>query len=778
VDLSVAAHAAEHEGGTDKRRYIPVPIQVAYGSMTIVVVLGVAAVIWRPALLQSTAFAGWGVTVFELVGSVLCLAAAAYERRFRLIAIILGSALLAWTLGDLVVTLESIGGGSGAPLSLADPFYLLFYPLAYVAVVLLAQRELGHMATPNWLDGAVAGCGAGAMCAAFVFIRIVPVEGSRIGTLVNLIYPVGDVLLLALVVGCTALLPGPKDRAWILVAVACAVNAAGDTANLFPGGQAGTGAAGTIDAIAWPVAILLLSLAVWQRPRRVELTGPPRTAGFTLPGLAALGGLGILITATQRAVGTVTIILATGTLVLVGIRLALSVHGLRKVTIERISQSITDELTGLGNRRHLFDILDAYFEGRANGSPVPDTLAFIYLDLDRFKEVNDSFGHSAGDELLRQLGPRLVQSLRDTDVLVRLGGDEFAIVLLGADAAYATSVAERVATGLEERFALEMVSSSIGASMGIALAPQDASSSHELLRCADVAMYRAKVAGSTFAVYDRDIDDGGNLLRLAEELREAVAEGAFELLFQPQLDLYVGTVCSCEALLRWPHPRLGTVPPLKFLPIAEEAGLMAPITAWVLDRALAQCAAWRAAGRTSVVSVNISPSNLLDDGFVDLVAELLDRHRLAPEALVLEITETCIISDYSRSRAVLGQLAATGVVMSVDDFGAGFTSLAYLSDLPVGELKLDREFITGLGTRRRERELVRATIDLGHALGLRVVAEGVEDRESLDLLATLGCDVAQGYFISRPVPAEELDFDIGASIDSAGERRQLVHPGS
>jgi diguanylate cyclase len=242
-----------------------------------------------------------------------------------------------------------------------------------------------------------------------------------------------------------------------------------------------------------------------------------------------------------------------------------------------------------------------------------------------------------------------------------------------------------------------------------------------------------------------------------------VEEKQFLLHYQPQLDLRTGEITAVEALLRWPNPRLGMIPPLKFLPVAEEAGLMPSLTALVLDGALAQCAAWRKDSHPVAISVNVSASNLLDPGFADMVARLLERHGVPPEALVLEITETCIISDYDRSRQVIEDLRDLGLVVSIDDFGAGFTSLAYLGDLAVGELKLDRIFVTGLASeeRSRDRALIRSTIELAHALRLRVVAEGIEDSDTLGLLAELRCDVAQGYFIGRPVPAEQLRFRSG-----------------
>lgn len=309
-------------------------------------------------------------------------------------------------------------------------------------------------------------------------------------------------------------------------------------------------------------------------------------------------------------------------------------------------------------------------------------------------------------------------------------------------------------------------------SIGIALVPTDATDAPGLLWCADVAMYRAKLGNVTYACYDPDVDGGEHHMLLIDELREAIEQGALALHYQPQLDLHTGRIVAVEALLRWPHPRLGLVPPMKFIPLAEDAGLMQPLTALVLDMALAQCAEWWSNGRFLAISVNISSTNLLDPGFTDLVVGLLEQHHLPAEALVLEITETSIITDFEASQAVITRLRDVGVLVSIDDFGAGYTSLAYLSNLAVRELKLDCALITGLGANREERdlELVRATIDLGHAMGLRVVAEGIEDGATLDLLRDLGCDLAQGYLISKPMPASELAFratsELMTSVDT------------
>jgi diguanylate cyclase (GGDEF)-like protein len=418
---------------------------------------------------------------------------------------------------------------------------------------------------------------------------------------------------------------------------------------------------------------------------------------------------------------------------------------------------VTDQLTTLANRRALHELLDA-FEQEAAATGVQRQLACLFVDLNRFKEVNDSFGHSVGDDLLRQLGARLNGILREGDLLARLGGDEFVVALLDADGERGAIMAQRIGARLHQPFQLGAVRAQIGASIGIAVAPADATAGADLLRCADLAMYRAKVAGQQFAIYSEELDGRGNRMGMVEDLRAAISERTLELHYQPQIECSSGAVVALEALVRWNHPRLGQLPPLEFLPLAEDAQLMDPLTELVLDMALAQCARWHADGSDVSVSVNLSSTNLHNPQLPALVRGALARHGVAASSLVLEVTETTAITDFDRSQQTIRLLRDIGLVVSVDDFGAGFTSLAYLSSLAVDELKLDRSFIHGLVSSpdTRNQALVRSTIELAHSLGLRVVAEGIEDEETFELLTELGTDLAQGYLISRPRPAHEL----------------------
>jgi diguanylate cyclase len=741
---------------------------IGFATLSVLLVAYVISLLVRTPAQQWTWLDGWGICAVELIASGMCIVRGLNRSPGRSAPLVLGLSLLSWTIGDTVLTFESLGGKTPSTPSWADLFYILFYPLAYVAAVKLLRTAMGRLSRPNWLDGAVAGLGAAAVCAAFAFHTIVHDAGvSALGTAVNLAYPVGDLLLLSLVIGGTVLLSGRGSMPWFLLAAGISLNVVGDTFNLFGNGILDSRFGDNFNAIAWPASIVLMSMSVWMKPRKLDPMRELRTAGFLLPSVAAVAGLAILVTGTVHTVTRVALGLATATLLAVGLRLSLSARDLRLVTEERHRQAQTDELTGLGNRRHLLHVIETYFADFNDPWTDERNLAFLYIDLNHFKEINDSFGHPAGDELLRQLGPRLTRAIPASGSVFRLGGDELAVVLIDADADAAAQVAEDILAEIVQPFFLQKMSASVGASIGIALAPLDATEGTGLMWSADTAMYRAKLGNIPYVFYDQDIDGGEQRLNLVEELRDAVDNGEFVLHYQPQLDLRTGEILAVEALIRWPHPRLGLVPPLKFIPLAEDAGLMKELTTWVLSEALTQCALWRSSGRTLAVSVNVTASNLLEEGFTELVANLLQRHALPGAALLIEITETSIITDFARSKAVIEELRDLGIIVSIDDFGAGFTSLAYLSSLAVGELKLDRFFISGLAGEGKERdlELVRATIQLGHDMRLRVVAEGIEDVDTLDLLSELGCDRAQGYFISRPMPANQLAFKTdGAKI--------------
>lgn len=428
---------------------------------------------------------------------------------------------------------------------------------------------------------------------------------------------------------------------------------------------------------------------------------------------------------------------------------------LREQAAENEHQALHDSLTDLPNRTLFHDrVHQALAAARREHVPA----AVMIMDLDRFKEVNDTLGHASGDELLKQVGLRLRATLRESDTVARLGGDEFGVLLPKVvDAEAAVAVARKLRTTLEEPFTIHGLALQMEASIGIALFPEHGADVQSLLQRADVAMYVAKEHPSGCEVYARERDAySPDRLTLLTELRRAIDRGELMLHYQPKADLRSGEIQGVEALVRWQHPQRGMIPPDEFIPPAQKTGVIAPLTLFVLDEALRQCRTWSLQGLDLCVAVNLSTRNLLDIHLPDRIGELLARWEVSPELLELEITESTILADPVRAMQVLSRLDEMGVRIAIDDFGTGYSSLAYLKRLPVDELKIDKSFILGMDESENDAVIVRSTIDLGRNLGLRVVAEGVETQVAWNRLASLGCDVAQGYFLSRPVPAEQL----------------------
>ena len=417
-------------------------------------------------------------------------------------------------------------------------------------------------------------------------------------------------------------------------------------------------------------------------------------------------------------------------------------------------QALHDALTGLPNRVLARDRLDqAILLARRQQTRV----ALLIIDLDHFKEVNDTFGHQAGDQLLRQVGERFTAELRETDTVARLGGDEFAIVLLAADAAAASLIAAKLLAALERPFVVEGQALDVGASIGIAVYPDHSDTADSMLRRADIAMYVAKRSRRTHATYTQDHDEpGDSRLVLMAQLRQAINDGGLMLHYQPIARMRDGRVARLEALVRWQRPGHGLVPPGDFIAFAEQTGLIQPLTQWVLQSALAQCAAWNRGGQQVGVAVNISMRNLLDPQLAETVARIVGETQSKPEWLTLEITESTIMAESQRTLETLLKLRALDVRLSIDDFGTGYSSLAYLHRLPVHEMKIDQSFIRGVIGDATSGAIVRAAVDLGHKLKLDVVAEGIEDAATWQRARSDKIDYGQGYYLSRPVSAADV----------------------
>ncbi|HKN93343.1 MAG TPA: bifunctional diguanylate cyclase/phosphodiesterase, partial [Thermoleophilaceae bacterium] len=436
-----------------------------------------------------------------------------------------------------------------------------------------------------------------------------------------------------------------------------------------------------------------------------------------------------------------------------------------------------DSLTELPNRRWFRDAVN-----RAVTSSTLRNAGLLLIDLNRFKEVNDTLGHHHGDSVLRQLGPRIRAAFGEEDFVARLGGDEFAVFMPGADAADVEAAVDRLQDAVSAPVFTDGISIEMDASVGLAWYPFHGGDVDTLLERADVAMYRAKATQCQLVTY-RPEDDYHSPARvaMATDLRRGIEEQQLVLHYQPQLDLALGVPVAAEGLVRWNHPQKGLVPPAEFIEVAEHAGLIKDLTYQVIELGLKDLREWQAAGRDLSLSLNISVRSLLDRHFPREVQRLLTLHGVSGHALTLELTESSLMADPAMAKKAMNELSELGVSFAIDDFGTGYSSLAYLADLPVRELKIDRSFVMAMHTDSRNRIIVRSTIELARNLGLRTVAEGIEDRETFDVVRDLGCELAQGYYMSRPLPFNELERWWVAStmpLDAklAAERRAAGQP--
>jgi diguanylate cyclase (GGDEF)-like protein len=420
-----------------------------------------------------------------------------------------------------------------------------------------------------------------------------------------------------------------------------------------------------------------------------------------------------------------------------------------------IHQATHDALTGLPNRTLFLDRLQ---QSIAASKRSGESVGMIMMDVDRFKEINDTLGHNFGDQLLIEIGRRLAQTLRASDTVARLGGDEFAVKFTAPTARHATEMATRVSTVFDTPFVLGDVSIDVNASLGIALYGMHAGDAETLMKRADIAMYDAKKNHSGFAFYEPGRDEHSlRRLALMMELRQAVTRDELELYFQPKIEVLRERAVHAEALVRWNHPRHGRMRPDEFIPLAEQSGNIGLITKWVIRRAIAYCAEWNRSGIDLSVAVNLSALDLFDTELPTFISGLLSEAGLPPSRLVLEITESAVMKDTAYALKILRDLKRRGIVLAIDDFGTGYSSLAHLKRLPVDELKIDKSFVQNLTeSATDDLVIVRSTIELGHNMGLVVIAEGVETLESWKILKRLGCDMGQGYYMSPPLPAAEF----------------------
>jgi diguanylate cyclase (GGDEF)-like protein len=646
----------------------------------------------------------------------------------------------------------------------SDVAYLLSYVCFAVGVVLLTQPNFGAVAISTRLDGAITGLAVGAAAGAIWFDHVLQVSGRPLQVAVGMAYPLMDLVMLVLLTAALAPLHYRPNRQTLLLMVGVGVFAAGDVVYLNQV-AANTYVQGTLLDASWAVGIWLIGLAAWPRPerravRRTTATEVPK--GITMVPIV-FGSLAVVVLLSSLVHHTpkVATLMALAALALVIVRMAMTLKAVRVVEHRSFAVARVDELTKLANRRAFFEDGEARFTART-----PDQrIGVLVVDLDGFKEINDTLGHAAGDQLLQVVSARFEARVGGRGLIARTGGDEFAGTFTISSVADAVAIAQEMAAIFHDPVSIEGLTVRVGGSIGVALCPDHGGTLAELLRCADVAMYEAKGAHAPVRLY-RPEDDvhTRDRLTLVDDLRTTPWERSLVLHLQPTLDLRSRAVLGVEALVRWRHPTFGLLYPDDFVPLCERTGMIRSLTRTVIDLAVAELARLDATGYRLGIRVNISRVDLHDEelpGYVDVV---LARHGVAPERLTLEVTETSLSEDPDRTRRSIVRLRERGILVSIDDFGVGYSSLSQLLELPVDELKIDKSFVLALGVDARARAVVTATVELARALGLTVVAEGVESSTGLHAVEELGVDVAQGYFVACPFTSAQLDAYLSGGV--------------
>ncbi len=696
--------------------------------------------------------------------SAAALTRAAKRREDRLAWTLLGLALAMCVIGGVVLAATTAPETVVHGATIVDAILLPYFLLVFAAGVLLARAHLPRLGPTLWLDGAIGVLGAAAIVAQLMRGPVREAAGGGFPLLVGLAYPMGNVLTLMLVVVAFSVRGWRVGAGWTMLGAAFTIRAAGDALAVFtPSDNSIThGLIGYLGI----ASMGLTGIAAWlpaPTPCEASVRGGSR---LLAPALFAFVAGALLVLDHFVQSGDTPIFLSAATLMVAGARVALTFHE-NHTLHETRQQAVTDELTGLANRRLFYDRLNAAVQDE-------ERLAVAMVDLDRFKELNDTLGHHAGDLLLANLGPRLIQAVGEGGLVARLGGDEFALLLPGAGLARASEIGRHVGAALQHPFEIDGLEVVMDASIGAALYPQHAEDAEGLLQRADVAMYQAKQARTGFQAYDPGRDrHSRERLTLMAELRRALERDELVLHYQPKVVLETGRVAGVEALVRWQHPVHGLRGPGAFLPHAEHTALMKPLTLHVLRTALTDLARWRGDGLDLTVAVNLAVQSLLDLRTPAQVSELLAELGLSPSVLILEVTESLLLHDPQRAGEVLRDLREMGCGLALDDFGTGYSSLEHLKRLPVDELKIDKSFVMSMDRDPADRAIVASTAALGRALGLRVVAEGVESAASASVLAAIGCDLAQGFHYSPPVPAEQLPALVRGQVgvaDLAAER--------
>jgi diguanylate cyclase (GGDEF)-like protein len=689
----------------------------------------------------------WSLTAFFAVLLVrLALAAVAMPKR-RMALVVLIAAITLWAAGASVVNASKLTDVTQFPAP-GEWLFLASY-VGMAAYLLIDERHRMSRGLATWLDVVVICGGTACMTAAILLTPVASASNKQgLGLLLALLYPLVDLALAVLVVGQVVLRLRPDLKHAVATCAGFVLLAYAD-AHFVTSMSSADYNFSMVSDVVWGSGFALI-VGSACRPGRTALAALPRRQGPTVMVLAASAAILVLALRPSAGLGPYLAAPAVLTLLAAGGRLVLALREARGAA-EALALSQTDDLTMLPNRRAVRNRLD---EGLAANLP----LSLMLLDMDGFKEVNDTLGHAAGDTVLQLAAHRMRDALPPDVMIARLGGDEFAVVANHSDEIELMETAQVILQALSEPLVVDGIEISPSASIGITVHLDTDSSSSELLRRADVAMYQAKLSGVGSVLYDAHHDDFSRpRLQLAEELRKGIADGQLVLWYQPQIDAATQQVCGLEALIRWQHPTHGLLSPAAFLPAARRAGLMQMLSDEVAVQAVADVKRMRANGFRQRVAINCAPPELLSGIFLPRLYAALAHNDVPAEAIVVEVTEDSFLADPERAREVLFEMREHNLQIAIDDYGTGFSSLSYLRDLPVQELKIDRSFVATMTADPRGRMIVLSTLQMARGLGLRTVAEGVEDAETAMDLIAMGIDVLQGYHMSPPMPLAEVE---------------------
>jgi diguanylate cyclase (GGDEF)-like protein len=683
---------------------------------------------------------------FALLLTRLVLAAIAFPRRRKAVAA-LAVAIALWAAGATALN------DAGVPASIRFPApgegFFVGCSVSLAAYLLLDRPSRSTTPLATWLDAAIVG-GGGVSLAGVVIVTPVAGGFSRQGVplLVAVLYPILDVFLVALLVAQVVVGARSWSRRTVMTVGGLVALTVADT-SIVVQLSAGTYRYGALLDLTWTVGFLLLVGGACRPADSSDLKPHTLNGSGRLTVAAAVTAIAVLTAEPPGQARLLLTVPAVLTLFASAARLLQAVRQARDAA-DAYRLSLTDDLTGLPNRRALTrHVSDALARREPTG--------LLLLDLDGFKEVNDTLGHAAGDALLQIVATRMDHALDGAALVVRLGGDEFAIVVPSADEINLLESAHLVRALIRKPALVDGMDLTLDCSIGVAVSTTSMTRPGDLLRRADVAMYQAKTARVGSLLYDAARDEFSRTrLALAEDLRRGIARGELELWFQPQLDTATGAIVSLEALVRWRHPQQGILAPGAFLAAARRSGLMPVLTEATIEAAVRHAKTWYQNRLSLKVAVNIAPAELLADHVMSTLLERIHAAGLPPDQFVVEVTEDSFLAEPERARDVLTDLHAGGLEVSIDDYGTGFSSLAYLRDLPLQELKIDRSFVAHIESDHRSLMIVTTTTDLAHGLGLRVVAEGVEDGPTAARLRQLGVDLLQGYHIARPMPADQI----------------------